>query len=74
MANKRRNQAPRIFFGCLTCKIPLCNHKKCWDGHINVVYEDGGCIDDSGGVPRYFTPPGAGGWDTRIHLFVQSTP
>ena len=28
-----------------------------------MMYEDGGCIDDFGGVPRHFTPPGAGGWD-----------
>ena len=29
------------------------------------MYEDGGCIDDFGGVPRHFTPPGAGGWDSK---------
>ena len=32
------------------------------------MYEDGGCIDDSGGVPRHFTPPGAGGWDKGFLL------
>ena len=42
MTNKRRNRAPRTLFGCSLCKIPLCNHKQCWDRHINVIYEDGG--------------------------------
>ena len=42
VANKRRNRAPRTLFGCALCKIPLCNHKQCWDRHIEVIYEDGG--------------------------------
>ena len=32
------------------------------------MYEDGGCIDDFGGVPRHFTPPGAGGWDRSFKV------
>ena len=44
VANKRRNRAPRTLFGCALCKIPLCNHKQCWDRHIEVIYEDGGWI------------------------------
>ena len=43
---KRRERIPRTRQGCKLCQMYICDHKRCWDEHLDAIQQD---VVDGGG-------------------------